>query len=203
MSKPENSDSPQSMSETATQRRAFLGGIGALGLSAIAGSIAPQTAAAMVPATAQASANLDSVASLEVTREQNLHVPGGQENFYEWQATDSRGATNKFLVHSSRVDSGNTYTISTDITIHKFAPGASPDSAPRRSTQQHITAFGTKGEVADGIRQDHVILTTVHSDGTSTREERTVPVRLDFSEFAGMDFAAIAASTGRRMIERQ
>ena len=84
-----------------------------------------------------------------------------------------------------------------DATVQKYASGMDLEGAPASTTQQRITIFGVKGEVTGNVRNDRVTFTTVHADGSSAREQKMVPVRLDLSEFAQQDFATIATNAGR------
>jgi hypothetical protein len=167
-------------------------------MAAMVGMLMPDSVQAAKPLSGNetGTTKLSSIAKLSVTREDIFDVPGGKEYFYDWQASDENGVTKKFAAHGSRIDSESSYTITLDATVQKFAAGADIE-APTTTTQQRITIFGIKGEIVGSVRNDRVIFTTVHADGSSAREERMVPVRLDLSEFAQQDFATIATNAGK------
>ena len=59
-----------------------------------------------------------------------------------------------------------------------------------------MSIYGIEGEVSGNRRKDTVTTTIVGTDGEITRKTQIVPVRLDLSEFAGLDTAALAAKMG-------
>jgi hypothetical protein len=184
-----------------TKRRQFLGSLGAVGLASVAGASKVERAEAQLqPPNSSVPQKLSSIANLKVNREQTLDVPNGKESFLEWEASDAVGARTKFIVHTTRIDVDETYTITTSIAAHKFAPGSDPNAEPISTTQQNTTAFGEKGETVGAVRNDVVTVTTVHEDGSSSRETRIIPVRLDLKEFEGLDFAAVASKVGSRYV---
>jgi len=185
--------------ERVTNRRGFLTGLGMAGAAIAAGAgTAPAEAQEGAPAKAAAPAKLSSIATLSVTREEVLDVPGGKEYFYEWNAGDKQGVTTKFSVHGTRIEAGNTYTMTTDITVSTFA--SDQPAAPVRSDHQNVMVFAVKGPVDGSVRHDEMTITTVHADGSTNREQRTVPVRLDLAEFANQDFATLAMNAGRKYL---
>jgi hypothetical protein len=196
---------PEGVENDGTDRRGFLAGVGALGVATVASMLSPQPANASspTPKDEKVPLNLSSIAKLSVTREEVFDVPGGKEHFYEWQASDEKGVTSKFSVHVSRVDSESAYTISLDVTVLKFAPGTDLSGPPTATKQQRIVNFGIKGEVVGDVRNDRVITTTVHQDGSSSREERVVPVRLDLSEFTNQDFTTLVTSMGKKSLAQR
>ena len=179
-------------------RRSFLGGMGALGVSVLAGLSATPAAHAAGQADKSKACRLDSVGTIEVTREQQEEIPGGKEYFYEWKATDPKGAMNHFVVHSSRVDYDNHYVITTNITIHKFAPGTDPEATPDHTSKQSFTAYATRGEVVGNVRHDSMIMTTVHGNGETYREEKVIPVRLDLGDLASKSLSEMITIAGKQ-----
>ena len=186
--------------QSGTPRRNFLSGVGAVGIAAVAGAVTTKPAGATPVPQVAVPPRLSSIDHLKVTREESFDVPNGKESFYEWQASDAQGVTTKFVFHHTRTDVGETYTLNTDITVLKFAAGADLSGPPTATSQQKLTAFGVKGEMVGNVRHDEVTMTTVHADGSSSRELRIVPVRLDLSEYAGQDLATILKSVGSRFV---
>jgi hypothetical protein len=184
-----------------TKRREFLCGMGAVGLAAMSSAVNGNKAEAQIGGNPLSPPpKLSSIAALNVTREQTLDVPNGKESFFEWEASDAEGVTTRFIVHTTRIDVGETYTVNTGVTVQTFARGVKPGGEPTSTTQQNMTAFGEKGEVEGALRHDTVTITTVHGDGSSSRETRIVPVRLDLSEYQGLDLAAVAAKIGSHYV---
>lgn len=185
-----------------TGRRGFLGGMGALGFAAVAGMLNPEPAQAAKQSSEGNTEvpSLSSIAKLSVSRQDVFDVPGGKEYFYDWQASDEYGVTTKFTLHGSRTDSGTTYAATTDVTVRKFANGMDSDGVPASTVQQRTVVFGVKGETAGNVRNDKVVCTTINADGTSSRQESNVQVRLDLDRLAQQDFATQALRAGRRSL---
>lgn len=175
-----------------------MGVAGAMGLGAAVSTLTlPKAQAAILQSEVP---NLSSIGDLKVTRDEKFDVPGGKEQFVEWLACDGNGVTKKFLVHHTRIDADVSYTISTNVVIHTYSAGSSIDSKPVATSEQNITVYAVKGEVSGSVRNDHLTITTVHRDGSSSRLSQIVPVKLDNSEYADMDTATIIRSIGRQFL---
>lgn len=180
-----------------TNRRGFLGAFGAAGLAALSGGIPEQANASTVSAQEPSNVNLSSLDDLKVTREENFEVPNGKETFLEWQVADkNKRIIKKFMTHHARVDADGTYTMTTDIKINTYKLEDGVTGIPISSNEQHATVFATKGEPIGSIREDRMIVTSIHNDGTTTRQVLTVPVRLDTSEFDDMNAATLIGKLG-------
>jgi hypothetical protein len=174
--------------------------MGAMGLGAMLAALEPSkaSAAGLKPRSPMP---LSSLSNLKVTRDETFDVPGGKEYFAEWQIADGKGATRKYITHHARVDTDKSYTMSTDVVIHTYDPGASLSGEPSARKEQHITVFAEKGEVMGSVRNDHVTVTIAHTDGSITRESSVSSVKLDNSDLAGMSTRDMIASFGQRFLK--
>jgi len=180
-------------------RRDFLGSAGALGVAAIAGILNIDPTQAGASALGSRPVKLASIANLTVKREEIFDVPGGKEYFYEWDAGDKSGSIKSFTVHGSRIETDTTYTVTTDVTVRAKGSVKAKNLSTSVAQQRTIT-FGTKGAVSGDFRTDQVIVTTIRSDGTSTREESTVQVRLNFERVIHQSLHDHVLKAGRRRL---
>ncbi len=193
-----NSESPFTESDPAS-RRSFLGGMGLAGLGTMMCALAPASADAPTPASPNR-LKLKSIGKIDVSREESFDVPGGKEYIVEYRVSDDSGVVSKFINHVSRVDSETSYTMTADVVIHSYAADADLNGEPQVRKEQHINIFAVKGETVGGFRHDHFTITTMHTDGSITRESVTVPVQLDVSEYAGKSARDLIASIGKKFI---
>lgn len=194
-----NLNSDDSVQKSGTDRRSFLGGAGVLGFAAMAGMLNSADAKAATPQT-NASARLSSIDKLNVTRNETYDVPGGKEYFLDWQINDDKGVVKKVICHHTRLDSDVTYTMASNIVIHTFNPGMDINGSPASTKHQNVTVYAVKGEVVGPVRNDHVTITTIHRNGSSSRLSKIVPVRLEIPEFANMDIETMITNIGHKFI---
>lgn len=171
-------DFPQRNDNT---RRAFLGGIGAVSMGAFFTCLTPGASAESLGSNDRL--RIDTVQDSKTLRYDTLTVPGGKEIFLDQQATGANGVTMLTRGHTIRTDTEVAYTMHIDLTIQLFAPGRSTTGTPDSSRTTNLTLSGIKGEVEGNIRRDHMTITFVNPDGTSTRMSQEVPVRMDVSQY--------------------
>jgi hypothetical protein len=181
-------------------RRNFLTAVSATGLVTAATLLSGGSSGAQEGADSGSVPRLASLDNLIVLREDTLPIPNGDEHFYEWQASDERGVSSSFLVHGWRTDSGDTYTVTTDVTVRRFPAGADTTKEPASTSSQRVVVFGVKGVVTGSIRQDRVITTTIEADGTTNRSEQTVRVRLYPNNSFTLDLKTAATNAGNRWL---
>lgn len=142
-----------------TNRRGFLGGLSDLGL---VGSAKVAKSSDSQPDTVPKFQRLRNIAKTVILRNETIQLPEGTtEHFHEWLASDDTGATQKHLVHSIKQMVGETYTVSTNVHIHYFAPGRSTESTPTATKSQSFSVVGQKGPVVGTVRHDEIAATTI------------------------------------------
>lgn len=194
-----NPDLAAAGSPSEATRRGFLGGVGAIGLAAIAGAFSPASVQGAETGSS-APIRLSSIQNLTITRNETFEIPGGKEYFLEQRVSDDKGVVQKMLAHHTRVDSGVSYMMSTDVTIQVYGPGMNLDGSPASTNHQSVTVSAIKGEVSGSTRTDHMTVTTVYADGSTSRKSVEVPVRLDTEEFSGMTVQEIAQYIGEKFV---
>ena len=172
---------PDSSLHSANTRRAFLGGVGATSLGAILTCFSPAAQAAT--SVTNERLRIDTIKDAKTLSFETLPVPGGKEIFLDQQATGSNGVTMLTRGHTIRTDTEVAYTMHIDLTVQLFAPGASTTGTPDSTRTTNVSLSGIKGEVEGDIRRDHMTITIINPDGTSTRTSQEVPVRLDVSKY--------------------
>ncbi len=180
----------------APSRRGFLGGFGALGLATVAAMMDVPQANASALQAGVSTPKLSSVDKVKVIRDEKYDVPGGQEHIVEYVASDPNGATVRHSYNLSRIKESGTYTMSANFRVEKFALGQSLNETAASVETLQMSIYGIEGEVSGNRRKDTVTTTIVGTDGEITRKTQIVPVRLDLSEFDGLDTAALAAKMG-------
>jgi hypothetical protein len=120
--------------------------------------------------------------NLRVTHEEVTPIPGGKRHHYECQTTLADGTLRRFKTEVTRIDTDSSYTL--ELTMH-----IQSGDAELQTVRQ--TIFGHKGEIDGNVRHDRVFLTLWSADGSSTQEERNVPVRLDLGHLENESFATL------------
>jgi len=176
-------------------RRTFLSSVGVAGLVAALGAIKPTEAEALDRPTPLA---VGSIKGFKVLRDEEFEIPGGKEHFLDQQITDTQGAVRVTRTHISRTDTEVSYEIHLDIAIQTYASGQDVQSQPSGTQKQSISVHGIKGEISGSVRNDHVTVTTVYADGTTSRQSSEVQVRLDNSDLSGLSREELFMEMGRR-----
>jgi hypothetical protein len=178
-------------------RRGFLGGVGAISLAAMAGMMDTTSAqASPIQASTSATQALSSIDKINVIRDEKHDVPGGTEQIVQYTVSDDNGTTVRHSYNYSRIKQSGAYTISSNFRIEKFASGQPLTEKPASTKTFQLSVYGVEGEVSGNRRRDTVTTTIVADDGTVKRQTQVVPVRLDVSEFEGLDTAALIAKMG-------
>ena len=162
-------------------RRAFLGSVGATSIGALFACLSPTALAAS--SDRGEILRIDAIQECRTLRNDTIAVPGGKEVFLDQQAIGANGVTMLSRMHSIRTDTEVAYTMHADIVVLNFAPGSPQTGTPNSSRSMNLSLSGIKGEVEGNIRRDHVTITFMHEDGTSTRTSQEVPVQLDVSQY--------------------
>lgn len=171
---------PLSLQSPDTQR-SLVGSMGATSMGALFACLSPSALAASV--SRDEVLRIDAIQECKTLRNDIIAVPGGKEVFLDQQAIGANGVTMLSRTHFIRTDTEVAYTMHTDIVVQNFAPGNPPTGTPNSSRSMNFSLSGIKGEVEGNIRRDHVTITFLHEDGTSTRTSQEVPVRLDVSQY--------------------
>jgi hypothetical protein len=180
-----------------SDRRGFLGGLGVMGFAAMAGVLnATPADAAQVQSASTAPVKLSSIGKVNVIRDETFEVPGGKEHILQYTVSDDKGITLRHSYNISRIDGNENYTTTSNFRVEEFAPGLSLQQQPSNTRTFQMTAYGVKGDVIGDRRHDTVTTTMVAEDGTVQRQTQVVRVRLDLSEFAGLDTAALVTKMG-------
>lgn len=169
------------ISASEASRRAFLTGLGTVGLGGLMACVT--TPARAINAGASAPVKVDMIESTKTLRYDTLELPSGKEVFLDQQVTGANGVLMITRTHSVRTDTEVAYNMHLDITVLTFAPGKSVADAPDLSRTQSISIAGIKGDIVGPVRNDHMTVTVVHPDGTSSRFSQVTPVRMDLSQY--------------------
>lgn len=151
----------------------------------------PRADAEQVQSTSTVPLRLSSLGKVNVIRDESFEVPGGKEHIVQYTVSDDQGITLRHSYNLTRIDGDGTYTTTSNFRIEEFSAGQTLQQQPSNTRTFQLTASGIKGEVIGDRRHDTVTTTMVAEDGTVQRQTQVVAVRLDLSEFAGLDTAAL------------
>jgi hypothetical protein len=186
--------SAQSAVADSRSRRDFLGGVGALGLAAMSGLIeAPKADATQLQDSSSEATKASSIGKIKVLRDEKYEIPGGSEQIVQYTMTDEAGRVVRHSYNYSHTKQSGTYTIASTFRVEHFASGQPLTGKPASTKTLQVSVYGVEGEVIGNRRRDTITTTIMGDDGNTKRETQVVPVRLDLSEFDGLDTAALVS----------